>query len=479
MLLLFHTINAQNINTKLYNYFDGMPSDDLMFVCYSEQAGIELCSRKGIIQFDGNRFYLENPTKFEILNAYFFNNALYYEDGVGLFKKDYINKGKITQILSKNYMDDDPNNDHFENLFVDSRGRIWSSDFNHVKYHHNNKTFKFLLFPENKNLNKSVFFTEISPNEILIFCEDGVYEWHTKSQQLVKSSKKYLSDLNVTAIAKNGDLLAVATKSGLLLLVDVAKNKIIKKTATPNTDVLLQLEWHEKALFCISSHEIYTYENDGFSLSYKTTDFQIKHFLINSKTNNYWAATTKGLLQLHLPKKGLTFLNLPEKYRKSTNYIIDIIEPVGNEFWVLTSMNQVFLYKNNTWQLLHQFEKNNNVKSFTWNKKIYVTTTKGIYAWNNTSFKNVNLLGFKEDNEVVKSVFVNDQEVWVLSSNKQIETYNWLTKKKIDKKFVNTTAFWTDNKWNDLAIDANKNIWLVGCLKDLVFVGTMLYKTSL
>lgn len=120
MLLLFHTINAQNINTKLYNYFDGMPSDDLMFVCYSEQAGIELCSRKGIIQFDGNRFYLENPTKFEILNAYFFNNALYYEDGVGLFKKDYINKGKITQILSKNYMDDDPNNDHFENLFVDS-----------------------------------------------------------------------------------------------------------------------------------------------------------------------------------------------------------------------------------------------------------------------------------------------------------------------------------------------------------------------
>ncbi|MEG1022514.1 MAG: hypothetical protein RSE50_13490, partial [Myroides sp.] len=75
--ILVFTGNAQTINSKLYNYFDGMPSDDLTYVCYSEQAGIELCSRKGIIQFDGNRFYLKDATQQRILNAYFFKNTLY------------------------------------------------------------------------------------------------------------------------------------------------------------------------------------------------------------------------------------------------------------------------------------------------------------------------------------------------------------------------------------------------------------------
>jgi len=461
LLILVFTSNAQTINSKLYNYFDGMPSDDLTYVCYSEQAGIELCSRKGIIQFDGNRFYLKDATQQRILNAYFFKNALYYEDGKALRKKNYSNNGKIEIIQSKNYMDEDPNNDHFENLFIDSKERIWCSDFNNIKYFYNKKTVSFPIFPDNKDLNLSLYFIEISADEIWIFTPNGLYEWNENTNVFLASTNKNLNKLQVTAVAKSKNQLIIATKQGNLHYYDLTENKIVKTLKTSNSVVLHQLVLNNDNLYGINDHEIFHILNNQFTSIFASQNFNIKHFIVNEKTNNFWVATSKGLLQLHLPKKGLAFLNFPAEYSKSGNFILDVIEPSPNEFWVLTNHNQVLQYKNKSWRLLEQFPDNLKIKSFTLHKDIYITTTHGIFMWKGSLFQKMNLEGFVTDADIVKSVIINN-ELWILSASNEIVRYNLKTNKKIKSNSKNTVDFWKQNKWNDLTVDLANNIWLVG-----------------
>lgn len=461
LLILVFTGNAQTINSKLYNYFDGMPSDDLTYVCYSEQAGIELCSRKGIIQFDGNRFYLKDSTQQRILNAFFYKNSLYYEDGKALYRKNYSDNGKIEIVQSKNYMDEDPNNDHFENLFIDSKERIWCSDFNNIKYIYNKKSVLFPIFPDNKDLNLPLHFIEISADKIWIFTSNGLYEWNETTNLLLASTNKNLNNIQVSAVTKNNNQLIIATKEGILHFYNLTENKIVKTIKTPDSVILNQFVLDNNNLYGVSANEIFHIKNNEFKSIFASQNFNIKHFVVNEKTNNFWAATSKGLLQLHLPKKGLTFLNFPAEYSKNGNFVLDVIEPSPNEFWVLTSHNQVLQYKNQNWRLLEQFPENLKIKSFTLHKNIYITTTNGIYLWKGNVFQKVNLEGFVADEDIVKSVIIGN-ELWILSASNEIVKYDLQTNKKIKSNFKNTVSFWKENKWNDLAVDHAQNIWLVG-----------------
>lgn len=461
LLILVFTGNAQTINSKLYNYFDGMPSDDLTYVCYSEQAGIELCSRKGIIQFDGNRFYLKDSTQQNILNAFFYKNSLYYEDGKALCRKNYSDNGKIEIVQSKNYMDEDPNNDHFENLFIDSKERIWCSDFNNIKYIYNKKIVLFPIFANNKDLNIPLHFIEIKAGTIWVFTPNGLYEWNETTNLLLASTNKNLNNIQVSAVTKNNNQLIIATKEGNLHFYNLTENKILKTIKTPDSVILNQLVLDNNNLYGVSANEIFNIQNNRFKSIFASQNFNIKHFVVNEKTNNFWAATSKGLLQLHLPKKGLVFLDFPAEYSKNGNFVLDVTEPSPNEFWVLTSNNQVLQFKNNTWRLLEQFSKNLKIKSFTLHKNIYITTTKGIYLWKGNVFQKVNLEGFVADEDIVKSVIIG-KELWILSASNEIVKYDLQTNKKIKSNFKNTVGFWKENKWNDLAVDHQQNIWLVG-----------------
>ena len=100
-------------------------------------------------------------------------------------------------------MDEDPNNDHFENLFIDSKERIWCSDFNNIKYLYNKKTVSFPIFFDNKDLNIEIHFVEKSRNEIWIFTPNDLYEWNESTNLLLKST-------NEVIFCSQGSILEVA-----------------------------------------------------------------------------------------------------------------------------------------------------------------------------------------------------------------------------------------------------------------------------
>src|SRR5690606_32903942 len=137
-------------------------------------------------------------------------------------------------------MDEDPNNDHFENLFIDSKERIWCSDFNHIKYLHNKKTVSFPIFPDNKDLNIDIHFVEKSTGEIWVFTPNGLYEWNETTNLLLASLNKNLNKLQVSAVEKNDNQLIIATKQGDLHFYDLIENKIVKIVKTPASLVFQQ-----------------------------------------------------------------------------------------------------------------------------------------------------------------------------------------------------------------------------------------------
>ena len=460
-LLIFQVGKAQTLNSKLYNYFDGMPSDNVSFVYKTQEGSLALTTQKDFLMFDGQRFFKTNETNQSIVNSFFFyQNILYYEDGQGLNKVDYYQNETVKIIRNKNFTDSNPNNDHFENLFVDSKKRIWCTDFNQIKYILDHKNVNFIVFPNNKNLNIKIHFVEISPEEIWAFTPEALYKWTEKNNSLTKVNSLVFENLGIKAVVKIDNELVIATKDKLLY-VDYATLSIKKQILLPKQLNVTQLVFNNNQLFILGNHELLLLNEGVFHLVFSSDNFKLHCFLNDEITNSYWLGTSKGLLQIYLPKKGIETINLPKEFQEKDNFIIDITEEKLNQYIVLTSKNQLFRFFDGKWSLLHVFFNDNVVKTLLKHDTIYITTSKGVFWLNKNEVKLLSLKPFKANNEIVKCVVI-DNELWVLYQHQQIERYNLETKQRIGVNFKNDTAFWRDNKWNDLKADVKGNVWLVG-----------------
>lgn len=102
--------------------------------------------KEELVLFDGHRF-LNHPTIHSPITS-----LTLKMDWVYFFDTNYIQKfqefySSPIRILETKKTDSNPNNDHFENLLVDSQNRIWSTDFENLK----------IYSPESNQLNWITF----------------------------------------------------------------------------------------------------------------------------------------------------------------------------------------------------------------------------------------------------------------------------------------------------------------------------------
>lgn len=468
LLFPLTVVHAQiPFRVKEYTYFDGLPSDKVLGTAFNAKKFLYLFTGKGISVFDGYRF-ISFPNFNNDINAYFFaEDTLYFEDQEGLKYLDtrtFTNTPKT--IKSKNYSDTDPNNDHFNSIYVDRKNRIWCNDFNHIKYINAEKNaISFLVFPTQTELFDNIRFFEINANEIWIATPRGWFIWEEKTNKVKKHFDPKLANADVaSAFQIDAHTLAYSSVSNEIILWDLETATIVTTLKTPVDQAIVGFSKSAHTVFMHSNKTIWTIDVKDFTTELIfSTDKRIRNVNHDQETNISWVSTDHGVQQLISPHQGLKSYFTNQKTEKP-NPFISLIEHNGavvalnesGEIWVLEREKFKKVYANNENRKIHSLGLIENT--------VVINASDGIF-W----FKSNKLIRIPVDlpegtaaKKIVKTLITPQGELWILFSKGKISRYDWKSLKPINSSFANDAEFWDGNIWNDIAVDKDGVVWLAG-----------------
>lgn len=460
--LLAFTCGCGQTFYKEYKYGvkEGLNSENIYKAIVANTGELYISTQRGISLYDGYRFVQHPSLKTNVLSFNFKNGKFYFCDVNGLNFISSIYSPPTTLVKSVP-TDSNPNNEHYENLFIDSKGRVWSTDFEHIKYYDpiTKKVQLFVYDRGNKNLNINIDFIEAITGEIWVSTKNGLWVWKEKSQQLKPYENKQINKLVYQAAKKlkNGTIL-LSTANGRILQINPKTNVIINLKTLPDNQMALGFEETRHGLFIYGTKAVYLAKNDNYTEIYKTDKQNIHHLAFDASTGIIWLATSKGLVKL-LPVHPAIEVH---KFGVNNSPVISITQDQNNNIWVLDSENSVWLKSKEKFELIYKSETE---KFFSVNysrENIFLSGSNGVKVWKNSSFENLNLKNTIFGDEIIKTFITPQNELWVAFSTRGFSRYTWPGLEKISRIFHNQESFWKDNKWQDITIDKNNRIWLAG-----------------
>lgn len=447
---------------KQLDHSNGLASEYIINAVNSPSGYLYVATKRGISKYDGYRFVNLSPSKAVWSQLYSKDNSIYYHDTEGLFQLNCLTD-VATNILKNDFTDKDPNNDHFNNIFVDSKGRIWGTDFNYVKYFSpkKKKLKTFLMDSENKALDHYSIFEPIE-NEIWIASKNGLWVWDETSKKMQPHKNAELNSLGFSsAYFVNKNRVLLATEAGAVFEINPTTNQLKKWKNLPKDLRAIGFFSLQNEVFVYTSKKVYSIENKGYSEIYSSGKKTINNATIDVKTGIIWISTDKGLVNLSPVNPGIENFNFPVSDSLENN-VISIVSPNKNELWALTDAGNIWSLQYKTWFLLF---KNEEHKSFALNEvgnKIILSTDAGLFIWTGNFFEKIQIANFEVDAEIIKVLKISSNEVWVVYSHKKMQRYSWPNFEPLPDNFTNNEEFWKDNQWNDILVDKEDRIWLVG-----------------
>lgn len=281
---------------------EGLPSNQVNFITQDTQGYLWFGFKQNLARYDGYHFILF-PQK-EVLfglhadnqgRIWFANiNGLYAIDGKTL---------KTTQYITSNLSDAIPENDHHENIFVDTRGRVWMNDFNNIKYYTPN-TRKLSSLHIVSKTNLSIFVTkyaEDTQGNIWIGNAWGLQVFDNQQQKL----KKISTTLRITDLCFNTpQSLLLTTEDGGIWEYYINTNTFRKIGLFPagNDSPKMIRKSHKKNLFWIGSERaifLFSSQNGSFQ-SFKNLSeegYSYSTLFQDEQNKIFWIASSSGLLK--------------------------------------------------------------------------------------------------------------------------------------------------------------------------------------
>lgn len=456
-LMPFFLLGQKQWREKQYTYYDGLPSDGVHYTCLSKKGYLYVFTQRGLSVFDGYRFVSSEHINKGVFNQYLHNDTLFYEDMYGLNKMDVSSRNSTPiEISSKIYADEDPNNDHFDNLFVDGTGRIWCSDFQHIKYlSPKAKSFhSYAVFPKDNKHIERVSFLEINSQEIWTLTTDGIWVW--KNNQFSKHENALLARNHFTATYKLDETTLCLVTNEYFYVWDIQNNRL-KNTFSNHIGSLLGFMQCNHELFGYNEQSIFRLNTNTFDseLSY-SSKFKINHVQFDAKANCFWASTANGLTQIILPNKAIESFWFDE-----SEIVIDMVSH-SKSIYAVTNLGAVWKFQNKKWKKIHQ---KNDVEAQCIDKieqRIFVGTNKGLLEIKNDHCISISLTHFPKDKVIKKMLLTLNKELWMVFDKEKVYKYSYENFNFLSNHFANEDSFWIDNLWNDALVDANGTIWLIG-----------------
>lgn len=462
LALLFCIINfAQEYMATLYGVKEGLNSEFIYSTAISPTGELYIANKRGISMYDGYRFVDNKNLKMNVMSIAESKGEFYFFDGNGLnqFRSIY---QPIQNLVSTINTDSDPNNDHFENLFVDSQNRIWSTDFEHIKYYSpQQQSIKSYVYHKgNKEINFNIKILEIQ-NQIWVVTPKGLLTWSEQENKLQKYSNSNLSNLNYSSALKlkSGHIL-FATYHGELFEYNPTTQSIINLPKLEGNLVVTDLDETDKGIVLATQEAIFLRNsNQKYQKIYSTEKQIIQHIQFDPLTKIIWVGTTKGLVKLHPVHPSIDIVKLNSG---QPSVVISIAQDNFGTIWMLTKSGEVWTKSANEVKKVYE-SKNEKLYAINFSRdKLFLSGSENIKFWDGIAFKNLNLKNLSNQTEIVKTIITPQNELWIVYASQPITRYKYPSLELILKNFGNHKSFWIDNKWQDIMVDANDKIWLVG-----------------
>lgn len=450
---------------KDYTYFDGLPSDKVLAVHYNASRLLFVVTERGVVAFDGYRFITLPGISKEIASCHFSGDTLYFEDTEGLKRLNIQQSGHLPEIIRlKNYSDDDPNNDHFSSLYTDGKRRLWYNDFNHIKYIGTDKeVVSFLRFPGRKELYTHIRFFEVGDSEIWIATPEGWLIWNEGTNTIEPHFNPALAAAKITAAFQpDGHTLVYATAEGTVVFFDLATHAPIRILKIPGKEAITGFAKDENTLLMHSYKNIWRVGAGAVEpLGVFGGEKHIRQLCFDESIRCAWLATDQGLQQLMMPHKGITVFRTGEKSAKPDAFI-SIVESHGTilalngkgEIWELRSNGLQQVYRNRSARTLYSLSRIED--------EIAVNASDGIFWFRKQVLVPAGIHNSIPGKEIVRTILTPWNELWVVYTKGQPDRYYRNSLHRVPVSFTNAPAFWTDNVWNDIAVDEAGTVWLAG-----------------
>ena len=465
LLLFFYPLillAQRDLKSNTINFNSGLPSD---YVCNTVKKDnyLYVATHRGLSMYDGYRFINHTTLTSKISNLKVKNNKIYFYDAIlGLCSLDKFDQ-KATIIAPNKYTDSTAHNDHYENIFIDSKNRVWCTDARYIKYFESNKKQYFEFDKKNADILKPIAILEPNDSQIWFATYKGLYIWNSKTNKITSHHNNTLAELSISSacFSENKNILYV-TSNKEFFAYNIKDNKITKKSNIPKSIIITQIQTsfqNGKTHLILNSNK-YVYQMDEdkseLNLLFDSKKSKINHVNIDDKTHNLWVSTNRGLIQL---KNDSNIVNivLPTKNPKT---VVSIVQDKNQNIFMALDSDEIWSYsKDHIWKKYHI--PNAICKNLTVNKnQILIATTNGLFSIENNHVTEIKLPNFTK--EIKKCIIDFNNNLWVLPITKTVGVFDFETLKRKEKFVQNQISFWQGNQWNDILCDNFGTVWLAG-----------------
>lgn len=459
--------SQQAYQEEYIRFYQGLPSDIVQKTQVDSKGLLYVATQRGLSLYDGYRFITSDEIKSGISGLVYNKGHLYFHDRQGLSKISYVRAAPQT-IIANNYQDRFPNNDHFDNIFIDSRQRIWCTDFNNIKYIDNNKAIKYFEYDAgNNSIDNGVVFVEPVNGNVWAFTRNGLFIWNERTNQLKRHPNAWLGNQNYkSAFMPDKYRIFFALADGSIHVLNLRNYKVQKLPKLPDGNVPLGFGMlANKNLIVYTRQHIFAMTNASldFITLYTAPQAQISHVLADKRTRLIWVSTNKGLVKLS-PVEAITTYKIPQKTTPG-NLVLSVVQEKNGNIWLINKAGELWLFdRHKQWKSYPANAHFSNV-SISENE-ILLASDQGLFHITGGHVGKMNLEDLPKA-PIKKAIIIRSKELWLLYGNHPIVRYKWPSLEKINQPFANSPDFWAENTWNDIIENTNGSIWISGwCPKD-------------
>lgn len=469
----FSFANAQTnpFTFELVGYQKGIPTRELNQVGIDAHHYLCLATSKGLFRYDGYDFSL--ITKPGNIKNFYINSEciLFEQDNQGLKKINH--KTLITRDLdAPNWNDSEANNDHFANPFLDSKNRIWASDFYNAKQYISPQKWKNYKLFEGVNTNVALIsFYEDSSHQLWILAGNQIFAFDEKQQKPILNIRidSQQDFLKIHQISPHKFLLG--TNFGKVYLFDSQANTIELKADLHQEirEIIdLGINKNNQKLLISCQHQLFEYDLASHLPQkidcYNSLEPEFGNIIKDPTLNCFWIASNIGLIKAQANPKPITVVELPDDFFENKAFLNSIVEYRPNHFYLGWSNGELLDWdklKNIFECIENPFNANINKMVLAANGDLLLATTQGILQKKKNK-KTIDKIPVLKSSNISSIGFDAHQRLWILTLSQAIVVLNYpaLQPQKLWQE-IPMKDFWTANYFKEIVADNQGKVWLI------------------